>query len=250
MDKELHLQKLVELYLTDPSETVRSQIVVRSMPLVKSIIGRIHFPNATLMEMDDVESVAVMGLIEALNQYDLTKKTDFSTFAFYRIRGSVIDYMRSIDHLPRSDRNLYGRVKSAVSALQQTLGRHPSDEEICQHLNIDQGKLNDLMVSVQQRVALSLHPGGDDQEGGDRIESDASMMEARSEEASDQQESLVRQLTEVIKRLPERDRVILTLYYYENLTLKEIGLLVKVSEARVSQILGKLLIQLKAAMTA
>lgn len=248
MAKEITLQKLVELYVQDPSETLRSQIIVRSVPLVRSIIGKINFPDTPLATYEDLENVAIVGLIQALDSYDANRNIHFSTFAYYRIRGSVVDYMRSIDQLARGDRNNYARVQQAIAQLQQELGRQPEDEEICARLQMEASEYHKLMMSVQQRVALSLQPGGDEVESGDVSEYEVSMAGEREQENEQLEEEYRDRLTQIIGSLPERDRIILTLYYYEDLTLREIALLMKLSEARISQILGKLLIQLKSTL--
>ena len=248
MAKEISLQKLVELYVQDRSETLRSQIIVKSVPLVRSIIGKINFPDTPLATYEDLENVAIVGLIQALDAYDANRNIHFSTFAYYRVRGSVVDYIRSIDQLPRGDRNMYARVQQTITELQQELGRQPEDEEICSRLQMPLSEYHKLMMGVQQRVALSLQPGGDEMESGDVSENEVSMAGQREQENMHREEEYRDRLTQVVATLPERDRIILTLYYYEDLTLREIAILMKLSEARISQILGKLLLQLKGSL--
>lgn len=248
MTTEIPLQSLVELYVQDPSETLRSQIIVRSIPLVRSIIGKINFPDTLLTTYEDLENIAVIGLIQALDAYDSNRNINFSTFAYYRIRGSVVDYMRSIDQLGRIERSNYGKIQKAITELQQELGRQPEDEEICERLQMEISDYHKLMMSVQQRVALSLQPGGGEVENGDVSEYQASMAIDKEQEDSEREEEYRERLIQIIASLPERDRIILTLYYYEDLTLREIALLMKLTEARISQIVGKLLLQLKSSL--
>ncbi|MEX1122055.1 MAG: FliA/WhiG family RNA polymerase sigma factor [Balneolales bacterium] len=243
---KLSLQELVNAYCDEPTEGIRNTIITESMPLVKSIIGKIRRPDTPLSQYEDIESAGIMGLLQALDSYDCLKKNQFNTFAYYRIRGSVIDYLRSIDQLPRNDRALFGKAQEAIDKLQQELGRDPEDDEVAYELNILKKDYLTLLSNVQQRAVLSLDS---DSQSSNSYQTDR--IEDPNSELPDQsliQEDTTANIKSVIKQLKEKDKLILALYYYENLTLKEIALLLGLTEARISQIIGKLLIKLKSSL--
>lgn len=243
--KERSLQELVNAYCEDSTEGLRHAIITKATPLLKSIIGKIPKPDNALASYEDLESAGIMGLLQALDNYDCSRDTQFNTFAYYRIRGNIIDYLRSIDELPRTHRSNYGKAQQAMRYLQQRLGRMPRDQEVAEELDMSLDKYHQLLRNVQQRVVLSIDKPmyGEDQEGtlGTFLE-DESM---ESPDAKLDRESISQQLQDAIEELGERDRLILALYYYEDLTLSEIAVLLKLTEARISQIVGKLLLQLK-----
>lgn len=237
------LQKLVDSYCKNPVPGLRNSIISKSMPLIRSIIGKINRPDQPLTQREDLESAGISGLIQALDTYDHTKNIQFNTFAYYRIRGSVIDYLRKIDQLPRKQRKNYGQVQQVIQRKSQELGREPGEEEIAHELDMSLDEYHQLLTYVQQRNALSLDNTFNDDSGTYyEIHADPdSITPDKDLERKELAESLKRK----IGKLDERDRLILTLYYYEDMTMSEIAMLVELSEARISQIVGKLLIQLK-----
>lgn len=248
MDKSL--QELVDAYCNNPTEGVRNAIITEAMPLVKSILGKIRHPDTPLSDFEDLQSAGIMGLLQALDNYDCAKDIKFNTFAYYRIRGSIIDYLRSIDQLPRTDRTRYGKAQQTMDRLQQELGRQPDDEEVAEAMDMDLDDYRELLGNVQQRSVLSLDEKVYDNNSSETL---SSMLEDDKIDRPDQEldrKSISRQLQNAIKQLQERERLILALYYYEDLTLNEIALLLGLTEARISQIVGKLLLQLKSILKA
>ena len=238
------LQELVELYCQNPTRGLKNAIISKSMPLIRSIIGKINIPDQPLTQQEDIESVGISGLLQAMDSYDYNRKIKFNTFVYYRIRGNIIDYLRKIDHLPREKRKDYGEVKQAIQCLSQTLGREPTDEEVADKLDMNIENYRQLLTNVQTRNALSL----DTTFAGDDSDSFYAVYEDQDVEAPDQELLKAEQaarLKEKIGELNERNRLILTLYFYEDLTMKEIALLLELSEARISQLIGKILLQLK-----
>lgn len=237
------LQELVDTYCEEPVDGLRNAIISKSMPLVRSIIGKIKRPDHPLTNREDLESAGISGLLQALDSYDSDKNIQFNTFAYYRIRGSVIDYLRKVDQIPRVQRSNYGRAMEVSDQLAQELGRTPEDEEVANKMEMSLEEYQTLLSNVQQRNALSLDS---------RFENDSgSLYDTVSDPESEQPDenlnknALVRKLQERIGELNDRDRLILTLYYFEDMTLNEIALLLERSEARISQIIGKLLMKLK-----
>lgn len=239
----LTLQELVESYCNNPADVLRNSIISKSMPLIRSIIGKINRPNKPLSQREDLESAGITGLIQALDTYELDKNIQFNTYAYYRIRGSVIDYLRKVDSLPRKQRKSYGEVQGVRNRLSQEMGREPSDEEVAKELDMPIADYYQLLSSVQQRNALSLdNPFGTDSRSFYDIQADP---ESSSPDENLERKEVAETLKKKIGELGERERLILTLYYYEDLTMSEVALLLNLSEARISQIVGKLLIQLK-----
>lgn len=241
------LQELVDAFCDEPTQSLRNAIITESIPLVRSIIGKIPSPDTPLSQAEDLESAGVMGLLQALDKYDCSKDIQFNTFAYYRIRGNIIDYLRSIDEVPRSARKSYGKAQKKMKKLQQELGRDPSDEEMAEALDISVSEYQKLLSSIQQRAHLSLDfdiNQGDDS-GHTSFSSTIEDTSVQSPDARMDHESVTKQIQSAMKDLKEREQLILALYYYEELTLNEIALLLGLSEARISQIVGKILIQLK-----
>ena len=158
------LQELIELYASNPVDGLRNSIISKSMPLVRSIIGKISRPDQPLSQREDLESAAITGLLQAMDSYDCSRNIQFNTFAYYRIRGAIVDYLRSIDQLPRKQRKTYGEVQKIIEQLSQILGREPSDQEVADELDMDISAYNKLLANVQQRNLLSLDSPAYDQD--------------------------------------------------------------------------------------
>jgi len=238
------LQELVELYCKNPADGLRNAIITKSMPLIRSIIGKINRPDQPLSQKEDLESAGITGLIQAMDSYDCSRNIKFNTFVYYRIRGSIIDYLRKIDQLPRKQRKNYGRVRQIIAQKSQELGREPSDQEIASELDMNIDDYHQLLSEVQQRNALSLDNNFNEDNSNSFYDVQADP-EVETPDQNLEKKELIKTLQRKIGELTERDRLILTLYYYEDMTMSEIALLLELSEARISQIVGKLLIQLK-----
>lgn len=241
----MDLQTLISEYKTNPTSSLKNLIVKESIPLIKSIVGKVNTPNSPLCDRDDLINIGATGLLQALDSYTLDKEVKFNTFAYYRIRGSIIDYLRSVDELSRTNRARYGSAQETISSLQQKLGRTPLDHEVADEMGLELNDYHKLLSKVQQRVALSL----DTSVGSDSESSLSERIEDLNFELPDQSiinEEDAQQLKRAIKSLTEREQIILALYYYEECTLKEIAESLNLSEARISQIIGKMLITLKA----
>lgn len=238
------LQELAELYCKNPTSGLRNAIISKSMPLIRSIIGKINIPDQPLTQQEDIESAGISGLIQAMDSYDCDRKIKFNTFVYYRIRGNIIDYLRKIDQLPRQKRKDYGTVKKAIQELSQQLGRMPSDEEVAHELDMKLEDYRQLLSNVQTRNALSLDSNLGNEDSGSFYEiHENNAVVMPDEDLVNKERAQV--LKEKIGELGERDRLILTLYYYEDLTMQEVAMLMELSEARISQIIGQILIRLK-----
>jgi len=240
-----NLQPLVEDYLDEPTEPNREAVVMAALPLVRSIIGKISVPDHLLAANEDLESVGIVGLLEALDNYD-PEKARFATHAYRRIRGNIIDYLRSIDVLSREKRKKMGAVQEAISTLRQMMGEDPSDEDVADYMGLSLEAYHELLRDAQRRFSLSLSRPLDDE--------DQTMLDVLPHEDAEEgferfeKASTQKHLQELIETLPERQQTILGLYYTEDLTLSEIGEVLDLSAARISQLLGKIQLSLRSKM--
>ena len=240
------LQPLVERYLADPTPAHREAVVLGALPLVRSLLGKLTVPDSPLAAYEDLESAGLMGLLQALDNYEAGHGTPFISYAYGRVRGSIVDYLRSIDVLSQKRRRLLGQARHALDVLRQTLGTEPDDQDVADYLGIPVESYRSLLVDAQRRFALSLYENADDQQ--------PVLDTVPHEDALDAFEQVDRAsmhecVAGLIRQLPERTQQILALYYYEDLTLREIGQILGLTEARISQIVGKTLLTLRGQLT-
>jgi RNA polymerase sigma factor for flagellar operon FliA len=205
----------------DPA--LRNRLVLQYAPLVKYVAGRLRTRMPDSVEQDDLVSDGVLGLMDAIERFEPARGLSFQTFAVPRIRGAIIDGMRSMDFVPRSVRDKLRNITRARVALEARLGRIPDDTEIAAEVGMPVQQLRDL-----SRQANSNHANLDDFDLADELSQAAD----HRVEQSDVNATLMR----VVDQLAERDQVIIALYYFEGLTLAEIGLVLGVTESRVSQV--------------
>lgn len=218
-------------------EQAREELIVNHMRVVKYIAGRmaIHVPAS--IDMDDLVGWGVLGLLDAVEKYDHEQDIKFSTYASIRIRGAIIDQIRSLDWAPRSLRAMARKIGSAREKLRHSVGREPSSDEIATALNITAEQVDETMAQLHTAQILALDdyiPSDDEGESRkiDLTSDDSAMSPEAVAEEHEKQELLV----QAILQLPEQQQKVLHLYYYEKLTLKEIGVVLEVSESRVCQI--------------
>ena len=234
------LQDLAERHAHDPSPENRDAVVRAAVPFVRSLVSRINVPYHPLASQEDLENVGLLGLLQALDGYDPTRRTPFVSYAYGRVRGAVVDYLRSIDVLPRERRRRLAQAQQAAEALRQQKGAEPKDREVAEYLDISLSDYHQLLTDAQRRYALSLHaPVGseNDQVVLETIPNEDAMAAFEQIDRA----SLHAYIATLIKELPEREQNILALYYFENLRLREIAQLMNLTEARISQILSKIL---------
>ncbi len=234
------LQRFAVQYIESPCEKNRSSVVSAAVPLVRSIVGRLSIPDHPLASREDLENVGLLGLLQALDSYDPTRGTPFVSYAYGRIRGALVDYLRSIDALPRERRRRLAEAHRAMDILRQRLGSEPRDEDVAEYLEMTLIEYHTLLRDAQCRFALSLHSPMDNEGEQTVIESIPSMDTSHAFEQIDT-ESLKAYIQTLINELPDREQTIIALYYFENLTLREIASLMDRTEARISQILSKVL---------
>lgn len=237
-----------QAYASQAGDPDREKQLMDYLPLVKYIAGRIAIGLPKSVELDDLINAGVVGLIEAHNNFDPTKGVKFESYASMRIRGSILDELRAIDWAPRSTRAKSRQVERAISALENRLGRSPSEEEVAENLDMSLEELYRLMDDLSSTTLLSLDEftyGSDDDKQVALV--DTLQSHDRSDALTDLERQEMRNLlVESIGLLTDQERLVIALYYYEELTLKEIGQVMELSESRVSQIHTKSVLSLRA----
>jgi RNA polymerase sigma factor FliA len=221
---ESSVQELWAAYRAEPSLELRNRLVLQYSPLVKYVAGRLRARLPESVEYADLVSDGILGLMEAIDRFDPGRGLAFQTFAVPRIRGAMVDALRGLDWVPRSVRDKVRKVEQAQQSLEARLGRIPDDPEIAAELGITVSALRELYAKVAFTSVASV----EDLELADDLSA------AATQEVEDEQAKAA--LLKVVRELPERDQVIIALYYFEGFTLAEIGQVLGVTESRVSQL--------------
>jgi len=240
--------ELIENYISTRDPDLREEIVLRYVPLVHFVLSRLGLSRSMGMDYEDAASQGLMGLIEALDRYDPTHGTQFSTYATLRIRGQVLDYLRSLDWLSRGARRRAKTVQNAFDELWGRFGRSPTDDELGNFLGLDQNTLQKAMIDANQAiVSFDTLVSAD---GNGEISLVETLADENQLDPSDDfdERDLKNYLISAMKSLPEREQLVLSLYYYEELTLKEIGSVLNVSESRACQLHGRAILGLRGAL--
>jgi RNA polymerase sigma factor for flagellar operon FliA len=216
----------------------RCALIERYAPLATSVARRMRVPTGALMGRDDVESAALIGLINAVDRYDPDRGVPFEGYAGLRIRGAILDELRSLDWASRSIRRKARNVEEVARDLGQRLGRAATEEEVAEALNLSPTELSRLMDEVHGTALLSLSKSVTGDEDQDFIQLEDIVDDPAHKDALEVMETEESRevLLETIDHLPEQQRLVVALYYYEEMTLKEIGEALHISESRVSQI--------------
>ncbi|MFF2311942.1 RNA polymerase sigma factor WhiG [Streptomyces albidoflavus] len=247
------LEELWSSYKATGDARLREQLILHYSPLVKYVAGRVGVGLPPNVEQADFVSSGIFGLIDAIEKFDPERSIKFETYAITRIRGAMIDELRALDWIPRSVRQKARNVERAYASLEAELHRTPTEAEVAAEMGIAVEDLHAVFsqLSLANVVALEelLHGGGEG--GGDRL----SIMDTLEDTSADnpvelaEDRELRRLLARAINLLPEREKTVVTLYYYEGLTLAEIGHVLGVTESRVSQIHTKSVLQLRAKLS-
>jgi RNA polymerase sigma factor for flagellar operon FliA len=227
---------------------LRDRLILTYAPLVKYVAGRLGSGLPAHVDEGDLVSYGLLGLIAAIERYDPDRDVKFETYAIARIKGSILDELRAMDWVPRSVRSRAREIERAMAELEAKLGRAPSDEEIAAKVGISQGELEGSLTDISRSSIAALDElwtvsgsGGDQVALIDTIE-DESLPDPQSAMSSTEMKEAI---ADAIARLPEREKLVVTLYYYEDLTLREIGEVLGVTESRVSQLHTKAVMRLK-----
>jgi RNA polymerase sigma factor for flagellar operon FliA len=235
-------------YRRTRDQALRDRLIVTYAPLVKYVAGRLGSGLPAHVDEGDLVSYGLLGLITAIERFDVDRDIKFETYAIARIRGAIIDELRALDWVPRSVRARARQIERAIGELEAKLGRAPTDEEIASKVGITTQELEESFSDISRSSIGALDELWSSGSGeGDSISLLDSLEDPdsiRPAEALDEAE--VREtLADAISRLPEREKLVVTLYYYEELTLREIGEVLGVTESRVSQLHTKAVLRLK-----
>ncbi len=231
-----------------PVNSTRDRLVVEYAPLIKYIAQKIAARLPTNIELDDLISSGVIGLMDAIEKYDASRDNKFKTYAEFRIRGAILDELRAQDWVPRSVREKAKTLERCYVRIEQAKGRQATDEEVCADLGISQEEYHDMLNQVRSVSLLSF----DDVQNFSKADkralhgfSDAASYKSSTPFSEVNHAALKGMISEAINDLPEKQRLVLSLYYYEDLNLKEIGRVLDVTESRVSQLHTQAILRLK-----
>ncbi len=232
-----------ERFLADNDPESREQLIIQHTPLVKYVIGRlaIHLPQ--VIDYEDVLAYGTLGLIQALDRFDPTRGVKFQSYAVMRIRGAILDALRALRGLPQSVTDKAKRLQRTSIELEQTLGRPPTDDELARALEITPTELNQQMVDASW-VTVSLDSILEAQSDG-HLGALTSRNRDDDVAGTVERAEMIDELSEALKALDERERLILSLYYHEELTMREIGQVLEISEGRVCQLHARALHKLR-----
>jgi RNA polymerase sigma factor for flagellar operon FliA len=224
----------------------RDDVLKRHLPLVRQVVQRLAVRKPPHIDIDDLVSWGIVGLLDAIKKYDPAKEASFATYAQFRIRGAILDHVRSLDWVPRSVRQKASLLERTCHSLENSLGRPATEEEVARALGLGLKEYQDLLSKVGEMCLLSLEdlgfgsgeerfnlrPHDDDLDGADPLA--VLLTQERIDIVAD-----------AIGRLPERERMVVTLYYHEELTMKEVGAVLGLTESRVSQIHSQAMLRLR-----
>ncbi len=245
-------QALWNDYKRTGDKALRDRLILTYAPLVKYVAGRLGSGLPSHVEDDDLVSYGLLGLIGAIERFDPDRDIKFETYAIARIKGAIIDELRSMDWVPRSVRARARDIERAIADLERKLMRAPNDDEIASKLGVSEEEFQDSLLEISRSSIAALDelwvgPSG----SGDAV----SLIDTIEDPQAPQPQQAMAQtelreaLSESIARLPEREKLVVTLYYYEELTLREIGEVLGVTESRVSQLHTKAVLRLKARLS-
>lgn len=244
------MAELWTAYRESPSPALRSQLIEQYAPLAKYVVDRLNLQPSGGVSYDDLISQAIVGLIEAIDRYDPARGVKFNTYAYYRIRGAVMDMLRELDWVPRSTRAKGNDIINTIARLEGELGRPPTDEEVAAAMGISREQFDDMAQEVGGQALLSLDETIDSDDGENSLPMGDMIADERavSPEGYSADQDQRRVLAEAIDGLPDNERLVISLYYHDGLTLKEIGKVLGVTESRVCQLHSKAILRLRAQM--
>lgn len=225
----------------------RNEMIIEYLPLVKFVANRIASRLPSHVETGDLVNSGIIGLIDAIEKFDASRKIKFKTYAEFRIKGAILDELRSLDWVPRSTRQKASRLEKAYAELEQMLGRAASDSEMMKFLGVSQQEFDTLVREAHGVALISLDEIQTDQD--ENFERNLLEYLADPENMNPAEilnlDQIYRIVADAIDQLPEKERLVISLYYYEELTMKEIGEILDITESRVSQIHTKAILRLR-----
>lgn len=241
-------RKLLEEYEKTKASETREKIILEYAPLVKVVAGRLSMYLGYNVEYEDLVSYGIFGLIDAIDKFDCLKEVKFETYASLRIRGAILDQIRKMDWIPRTIRQKQKKIETVIKEIEQETGHSATEEEIAEKLGISNDEYADWQSQMKITGLVSLN---EYMEQGSDVSQDVGRNTAarfESPEERVEKAELAKVLGEALELLTEKERKVITLYYYEDLTLKEISNVLEVSESRISQLHTRALQKMKVQM--
>jgi len=248
---EADVFRLWQDYKTQPANAqLREKLILNYLHLVRYVVSRLPISLPVSIAQEDLVSYGTMGLMEAVERYDLSRGLKFETYAVTRIRGAIIDQLRFQDWVPRGVRKRAKDLQEAMVRLEEKLGRTPREDELAQELGVNKAKLK-VILAESNNLLISLDEARGDESSG----STSSLMDLVEDKNSPDPQAeleigeLRERLAHAIGKLPEREKLLIALYYHENMTLKEIGEVINVSESRVCQLHAQAILRLRGTLS-
>lgn len=244
---EISVDDLWREYKIESRLEAREKLILHYAPIVKYVAGRICANLPQNVDQGDIVSYGIFGLIDAVEKYDVEREVKFETYAISRIKGAIIDELRCLDWVPRSIRTRAKEIERAYVDLENRLKRIPTDEEVADALGISTDEYRDILAQVSSTSMLALDELWSSSDRDDRISLIDTIEDTSSPEPSlaFEFEEMKELLGQALNRLTEREKTVIALYYYDGLTLKEIGEILGVTESRVSQLHTKAVLRLR-----
>lgn len=227
------------------NKELRDKLIIQYIYLVKYVAGRLRISLPATISTEDISSYGVEGLIDAVEKFIPSKGVRFETYALLRIRGAIIDRIRSLDWVPRGAQKRYKQIQAVIVDYQNRLGRAANTEEIAKELELPKEKVETCLLEMESNTMVSIYDKRDSSNEG--IELIDTIQDKKVDDPLAQLENrdVKNELSRALSNLPERERMILALYYHENMTLKEIGATLSISESRVCQLHAQAIMKLR-----
>ena len=238
------LAELWQEYKDEGNISAREELMLKCLPMVKSLAQRFAVYLPPCCDTDDLISVGIIGLLDALEKYDPIMQASFTTYAKYRVRGAILDEIRNLKWPPRSVQEKMQNLKRAYARLEHSLSRSPTEEEMADALGMSLHQFHRTLVQIGPSTLMMLsqnHPGNEDIDYPEMIIEDPNAIDPTDQLTSDEARAI---LANAIESLPEREAIVITLYYYEEMTMREVGKILSLTESRICQIHSSALLHL------
>jgi RNA polymerase sigma factor for flagellar operon FliA len=218
--------------IAEMSKREREELILQHYPMVRRVAYRMVSRYPSCIEADDLVTIGTLGLIDAVDKFEESRSVSFSAYARIRVQGAILDELRKTDWVPRSVRNRFSRIQETKQNLREKLGRDPKEEEVAQALGVGVERLREMIQGATVRTLVSMEEGSEDEEsvGSTLPSADPTPLEAATKE------HLREMVRARVTDLPERERQIVDMYYFQELTFREIGQILGITESRVSQL--------------
>jgi RNA polymerase sigma factor FliA len=249
MEASITLDDIWAEYITTRRSELRDELITAHAPLVRFVVGRMGIPPTTMLDFEDLMGYGMIGLINAIDRFDLARGVRFEAFATPRIRGAVIDQLRQLNWLPRSAMTRVRQIETSLAQLEQRLGRPAREEEAAEELGVSTDRYRQMLGEVSGTMLSLDVPIGAASEDDEATLSD--LLEDENASAPEEvleKEELANALAQAIDRLPQREQLLLSLYYKEELTMKEISKVMGISESRVCQLHMQAVMRLRSSL--